>query len=101
MLIKTKAYDKAGNEYEKNVTISIKFGWPAEYSLASMLEHYPFDKGLCIDMGGRNHKGIPDVTVPAENMNFVIESILTALVDGMNLTNLTDLADLPTQSKKS
>jgi len=84
MRLKTKAFDKEGNEYPKDVTVSIKFGWPAEYELSTLLKHYPFKRDFCIDIGGRNHKGIPEVTIPAKKMDSLFESIFVTLADGMN-----------------
>lgn len=39
------------------------------------MERYPFQKPLCIDASGRNHKGCT-VYVSAEQMNKVMEELI-------------------------
>ena len=74
------ARDKEKNEFQKDVVLYkhededwvISFGWPCEYYFESLKKYYPFEKGLVIDMMGRNHKGIPDVTISSDQMNSLI-----------------------------
>ena len=84
--MKVIAVDSAGNEFIKEVIVFkrkdrkiLSFGWPIEYDLDDekygLIRHYPFKKDLCIDMGGRNHKGSPDVCISAKQLNSVIEHI--------------------------
>jgi len=73
------ARDEKGNKWNKEITFSegqsgiiISFGWPCEYYIADLMKRYPFDKPLCIDMCGGNHKG-SNVDISAEDMNKVME----------------------------
>jgi len=81
--IHVEAYDEAGNTFDKIVTcrhkndgtadVILSFGWPCEYSIASLLKYnYPLKKPLCIDAGGRNHKDHA-VYIKAEDVNKYIE----------------------------
>ena len=75
------AKDSKQNEYTKTVQILtyldrdpiLDFGWPCQYGLYDLMRFYPFEKGMCIDMMGLNHKGIPDVMVSASDMNTMVE----------------------------
>jgi len=80
------AQDEEGNEFTKKVVLLrnpyvsddliVSFGGPVEYSWKrTMLGNYPFPKPLCIDMGGRNHGGVPNVEVSADNMNKIVEKV--------------------------
>ena len=84
--MKVIAVDSAGNEFLKQITFFerdgkriLSFGWPMEYDLDSekygLMRHYPFKKSLCIDIGGRNHKGSPNVCISTKQMNSIIEYI--------------------------
>jgi len=79
------AKDTEGNEFIKTVTTRITtgehskagqliicFGCPIEYYAEDLFEYYPFQKPMCIDMMGRNHKGY-EVTISIEQMNKIIE----------------------------
>jgi hypothetical protein len=75
------AKDSEQNEYTKTVQILtyldrdpiLDFGWPCQYGLYDLMRFYPFDEGMCIDMGGHNHAGIPHVVVSAADMNAMVE----------------------------
>ena len=80
------AKDIKGNEFIKKITtrtsndkysrgLIICFGGPIEYYAADLLKHYPFQKPMCIDMAGLNHRGC-QVTIDAEQMNKVIEEFV-------------------------
>ena len=80
------ATDERGNEFIKTVSVYqrtgfhenemiIDFGWPIQYIASHLLKSYPFQKPLCIDMMGQNHKGSP-VTISAEQMDKVIEELV-------------------------
>jgi hypothetical protein len=68
---KVVAKDSGGNVYEKTVILSedlkvISFGWPVEYILNDLLDNLDRNKdaeSFCIDVGGRNHRGIEDVCI--------------------------------------
>lgn len=63
--IHIEAYDTVGRTFDKIVTIKensgvpiLSFGWPCEYYIGDLLKYnYPFKTDLCIDAGGRNHRG--------------------------------------------
>ena len=92
--MKITAYDKKGNTFLKEVTIKnypkrdeepeeygyygdiISFGWPCEYYINSLKRRFPFEKDLCIDMGGLNHKGSP-VYISKEDMNYTFNNLET------------------------
>jgi len=80
------AKDTVGNEFIKTVTVQIgtgysegkkivDFGWPVQYRAEFLMEHYPFQKPLCIDIMGRNHKGC-QVSISAEQMNKILEELI-------------------------
>lgn len=80
------AKDTVGNEFIKTVTVQIgtgysegkkilDFGWPVQYRAEFLMEHYPFQKPMCIDIMGRNHKGC-QVTILAEQMDKVLEKLI-------------------------
>ena len=82
------ATDTEGIEFIKIVTtrkselpenqgdeLIICFGWPVEYYAKDLMKHYPFQKPMCIDMGGLNHKG-HQVSISAEQMDKVIEKLI-------------------------
>ena len=80
------AIDTQGNEFVKTVTtrmsagkysrgLLICFGWPMEYYAEDLQKHYPFQKEMCIDIGGLNHKGFK-VCISAEQMNKIIEKFI-------------------------
>lgn len=80
------AEDTKGNKFVKKVTTHISqdkysrgliicFGGPVEYYAEDLLKHYPFQKPMCIDMGGLNHKGF-QVHVNAEQMDKIVEEFV-------------------------
>lgn len=79
------ARDREGNEFRKSIEIIegwpnrdkviVSFGWPSEYYFEDLESHYPYQKDYCIDMGGLNHKGIPDVSIGADDMDRVVEYV--------------------------
>lgn len=82
--LKVKAYDEKQNEYVKNVEVIlanrygeqrvlVSFGGFVEYDYELLFKNYPYQKELCIDIGGRNHKGFPNVCVSEEEMNRIFE----------------------------
>lgn len=84
--MKVTAKDTIGNKFEKDVRVIIgegysegklilDFGWPVQYIADHLMEHYPFDKPMCIDAGGRNHKGCP-VHIDADQMNIILENLI-------------------------
>jgi hypothetical protein len=84
--VKVTATDTIGNEFEKTVKVLegtgfhegeliLDFGWPVQYIASHLMEHYPFDKPMCIDMAGRNHRG-HEVNISAEQMNLVLENLI-------------------------
>lgn len=88
------AKDTAGNEFIKTVTVQIgigysegkkilDFGWPVQYCAEFLIEHYPFQRPMCIDMGGRNHKGSP-VTISAWQMDKVLEGLVPEMLPKQN-----------------
>lgn len=80
-LMKVNAYDIEGNKYKKEVVLKydtdlnpvISFGWPCEYKYRTLLQNYPYHYDIIIDVGGRNHKGIPKVKIKKEDINRIIE----------------------------
>jgi hypothetical protein len=92
------AKDEEGREFSKRITAHtndrgewiVDFGWPASYYLGDLLdpERLP-RKGLCIDAGGRNHKGSP-VWVDLEIFFLVIEKTMNKI-----LTYLKEVQDAP------
>lgn len=81
--IKVIATDKQGNEFVKEVKplqgtgfhegmLILDFGWPVQYVADSIKRYYPFQKPMCIDIGGRNHKG-SQVEISADQMDRVLE----------------------------
>lgn len=71
--IKTVTTRIANSEYSKGLVIC--FGWPVEYYAKDLLEHYPYQKDMCIDAGGLNHKGFK-VCISAEQMNKIVEKFI-------------------------
>jgi len=80
------AKDTQGNEFIKAITIQegqgyykgeliLDFGWPVQYLVSHLMESYPFQKPMCIDMMGRNHKGF-QVSISAEQMDKIIEHFI-------------------------
>jgi len=80
--MKIIATDTQGNNFTKNITtrtadskyskgLIICFGGPVEYYAEDLLKHYPFQKPMCIDMQGLNHKGF-EVSIDKEQMNKII-----------------------------
>jgi len=83
------AFDAAGNKFVKRIQIRkghnqekdkygyygkiISFGWPCEYYINSLLRDYPFDRDLCIDAMGRNHKGHA-VYISKKSINKILKS---------------------------
>jgi hypothetical protein len=63
------AYDEDKNKFEKPIKVYpseypewknhaiVDFGSYASYYLSDLLKSYPFNKPLCIDACGRNHRG--------------------------------------------
>jgi hypothetical protein len=80
-IAKVDAKDLSGNVFPKEVSLEegygglvVSFESPCEYCLNDLLKHYPYDKPLCIDMTGGNHRG-SDVNISAEDMNRVLEIV--------------------------
>lgn len=80
------AIDTQGNKFVKTIItrtaetyrsgeLVICFGWPVEYYFKDLQKHYPFQKDMCIDMMGLNHKG-SKVTISAEQMDKIIEEFV-------------------------
>lgn len=77
------AKDEEGREFPKQVTLRdnlegkwiVGFGRPASYYLDDLLDPKPRSRGLCLDGGGRNHRGSP-VWVDPETFLVVIEKVL-------------------------
>jgi len=77
------AVDEKGNEYPKVVSIVpgnikqysklISFGWPCEYDLSNFEWEYVMEHGLCIDIGGLNHKGVPNVCIHYTDMRRIYD----------------------------
>lgn len=80
---KIVAKDRFKNEYPHEVTLRelkheskdsntkwiLSFGGHMEYGIVGLLRNFPYQVGLCIDLGGRLH-GAPDsVVVSADDMN--------------------------------
>lgn len=83
--------DNVGNIIEKEIDfiwckrsnkMIISFGWPCEYYANNLIKHYPYEKPLCIDMGGRNHKGSP-VDIPPQVMDEIIERYIEEIFSGV------------------
>ena len=63
----------SGGEYSRGLVIC--FDWPVEYYAEDLMEYYPFQKPMCIDIGGLNHKGY-QVTISAEQMDKIVEKFI-------------------------
>lgn len=79
-----EAYDENGNTFLKYVHIILRtpfgveedtlkrpvvsFGWPVEYYINDLARSFPFEKPLCIDAMGRNHRNSA-VYVKADDVN--------------------------------
>lgn len=83
--MKIIAKDKEGNEFCYDVKIAngyggriMDFGFPIQYRLDGdygLLKNYPLERDLCIDAGGRNHKG-SSVWVTKEDVNKFLKKVL-------------------------
>ena len=76
---KVKLLTGEHNPYRKYCSAIIHFDSICEYGFESLQERREPGKGLCIDIEGRNHDGVPDVVVSAKNMAKIMklaESIL-------------------------
>ena len=72
-----QVYDEKGS-FEKTVKVRysgdkliLSFGWPCEYYADSLFKSFPFKKDLCIDVGGKNHRG-SSVYIRAEDLNSLL-----------------------------
>ena len=84
------AYDDQGNTFLKELAIKesanqepdeygyygdiIDFGWPCEYYINSLKKKLPFEKDLCIDIAGMNHRKSP-VYISKEDMNYIFDHL--------------------------
>ena len=91
MIETVEAFDEKGNRFLKNISFRdscnqekdeygyygkiICFGWPVEYYINSLLRNYPYDRDLCIDMGGLNHKGSP-VRISMVDINKILSQFV-------------------------
>jgi len=75
---KITARDSAGNEFEKTAVLSsdcqmLDFGWPIQYNLQTLVNHVTnYGTDVCIDLGGRNHKGYP-VYLPVGELRHLLD----------------------------
>lgn len=73
-MLSVRAVDEAGNEFHKELVLYtdaqgrriVSFGWPVEYDemtwnriMWAAISSTSKSGNLCIDIGGRNHKGHP------------------------------------------
>jgi len=85
-IMKVEAIDSKGNVYTKEVRLLtfanrwiISFGGFIEYDVEGLVKQYPIDRDFCIDMGGRNHRGIPGVCIKPKVFNDTMEKLVPAL----------------------
>lgn len=85
--MRVTAIDTAGNKFPKTVTkidspygfsqgrMIISFGWPVEYEVGFILNYYPYQYPLIIDICGENHRGY-QVSVPPKEMDKIVEELI-------------------------
>jgi len=76
------AKDSKGNVFTKDVTVHewegraiINFGGFCKYYASDLMKRYPYDRPLCIDAMGLNHRGVSGVDVAATDMNRILEEL--------------------------
>lgn len=80
LIKKVTATDEEGNTYTKEAKYNkeeniLSFGGFCMYDVDYLMKYYPFDKPFCIDIGGRNHKGIPNVCISSKEINNILKEI--------------------------
>lgn len=89
---KVIAIDSKGNEFEKTVMFNetwdiLSFGWPIEYYLNDLIKNFIKKRKaikFIIDIGGRNHKGYPDVHIPINDAREIINKAIKKRREHLN-----------------
>lgn len=89
---KITAFDNANNIYKKTVMFNekwdiISFGWPCEYYFDDLIKNINNNKKatkFVIDIGGRNHKCIPGVYIPIEDIKHILKKAIHKRTDYFN-----------------